>query len=60
LALVTTLIARLFHVRCTLRGTSHLLHQMGYIPQVPVHRAAERDANAIAAWRTTAWVKLRG
>ena len=60
LARVTTLIARLFHVRYTLRGTSYLLHRLGYAPQVPVHRAAERDEQAIAAWRTTTWVKLRG
>jgi len=24
-------------------GTSYLLHRIGYTPQVPVHRAAERD-----------------
>jgi transposase len=60
LARVTTLIARLFHVRYTLRGTSYLLHRLGYAPQVPIHRAAERDEQAIAAWRTTTWVKLRG
>src|ERR1035438_4261525 len=47
LARVTTLIGRLFHVRYTLRGTSYLLHRMGWTPQVPVHRAAERDADAI-------------
>ncbi len=60
LARVTTLIARLFHVRYTLRGTSYLLHRLGYAPQVPVHRAAERNEQAIAAWRTQTWVKLRG
>ena len=57
---VTTLIRRLFHVRYTLRGTSYLLHRMGFTPQVPVHRAAERDEAAIAAWRDMARVKLRG
>ncbi len=30
LARVTTLIARLFHVHYTLRGTSYLLHRLGY------------------------------
>ena len=60
LARVTALIARLFHVRYTLRGTSYLLHRLGYAPQVPVHRAAERNEKAIAAWRTQTWVKLRG
>jgi transposase len=57
---VTTLIARLLHVRYTVRGTSYLLHRLGYAPQVPVHRAAERDEQAVAAWKTAAWVKLRG
>jgi transposase len=60
LARVTTLIARLFHVRYTLRGTSYLLHCLGYAPQVPIHRAVERDETAIAAWKTATWVKLRG
>jgi transposase len=60
LARVTTLIARLFHVRYTLRGASYLLHRLGYTPQVPIHRAAERDEAAIAVWRTQTWVKLRG
>ena len=57
---VTTVMGRLFHVRCTLRGTSYLLHRIGYSPQVPVHRAAGRDEAAIAAWRDVTWVKLRG
>ncbi len=60
LARVTTLIGRLFHVRYTLRGTSYLLHRLGFTPQVPVHRAAERDEAAIAAWRATTWAKVRG
>ena len=60
LARVTALIARLFHVRYTLRGTSYLLHRMGFSPQVPVHRAAERDEAAIAAWRAETWAKVRG
>ena len=51
---------RLFHVRYTLRGTSYLLHRIGFTPQVPVHRAAERDEDAIAAWRATTWAKVRG
>jgi putative transposase len=60
LARVTTLIGRLFHAHYTLRGTSYLLHRLGYSPQVPIHRAAERDEQAIAAWKATTWVKLRG
>ena len=60
LARVTALIGRLFHVRYTLRGTSYLLHRLGFSPQVPKHRAVERDEKAITAWRTETWVKVRG
>ncbi len=51
LARITALIARLFHVRYSPRGTCYLLHRIGFSPQVPVHRAAERYEAAIAAWR---------
>jgi transposase len=57
---VTTLTGRLFHVRYTLRGTSYLLHRMGFSPQVLVHRAAERDEDAVTAWRAETWAKVRG
>ena len=60
LARVAALIGRLFHVRYTLRGASYLLHRMGFSPQVPAHRAAERDEAAIAAWRAGTWAKVRG
>jgi len=60
LARVTTLIGRLFHVSYTLRGTSYLLHRMGWTPQKPVHRAMERDEDAITLWRTETWAKVRG
>jgi len=55
LARVADLIARLFHTRYTLRGVSYLLHRMGFSPQVPAHRAIERDEAAIATWRREAW-----
>ena len=58
LARVTALIARLFHVPYTLRGVSYLLHRMGFTPQVPVHRAAERDEAAIAEWRSQRWGRV--
>jgi transposase len=54
------LIWRLFHVHYTPRGAGYLLHRMGYAPQVPVHRAAERSEDAIAAWRAVTWAKVRG
>lgn len=60
LARVADLIGRMFHIRYTLRGVSSLLHRMGFSPQVPAHRAVERDEQAIATWRKEAWVSGRG
>src|SRR3954464_4151841 len=60
LARITALIARLFHLRYTPRGTAYLLHRIGWSPQVPRHRAAERDEDAIAPWRTLTWAKVGG
>jgi transposase len=57
---VATLIRRLFGVQYTLRGTSFLLHRLGFSPQVPAHRAVERNEAAIAAWRALTWAKTRG
>lgn len=39
---VTRLIGRLFHVRYTLRGTSYLLHRIGFTPRS--RRAGRRSA----------------
>ena len=55
LARVADLIARLFHIHYTLRGVSYLLHRMGFSPQVPAHRAVERDEEAILTWRRETW-----
>lgn len=60
LARAAALIARLFGVSYTLRGTSYLLHRLGFTPQVPAHRAAERDEAKIAEWRSQTWAKTRG
>jgi transposase len=60
LARAASLAGRLFGVCYTLRGMSFLLHRIGYSPQVPVHRAVERDEAAIAEWRAVTWAKARG
>jgi transposase len=60
LARVADLIARLFHVRYSLRGVSFLLHRIGFSAQVAAHRAVERDEQAIATWRKDAWASGRG
>lgn len=60
LARVAALVLRLFGVSYSLRGISFLLHRLGFTPQIPAHRAAERDEAAIAEWRAVTWAKVRG
>jgi putative transposase len=60
LARAAALTARLFGVCYSLKGVSLLLHRLGFSPQVPAHRAAERNEAAIAAWRAVTWAKVRG
>jgi transposase len=57
LARVSAVIARMFHTRYTLMGTSVLLHRIGDSPQVPARRAIERDEAAVTSWRREAWVR---
>jgi len=51
LARIARLIGRLFHVSYTLRGTSYLLHRMGWSPQVPAHRAARCSSCSVRSGR---------
>jgi transposase len=60
LARVAAVIERLSGVSYTLRGVSFLLHRLGFSPQVPAHRAFERDEDAVAEWRSATWAKVRG
>ena len=57
---VVALIATMFHIRYSLKGASLLLHRMGWPPQMPSHRAAERDEDAIASWRRHRWPAVKG
>ena len=54
------LIARLSGVSYTLRGCRTCCTGLGFTPQVPARRAAERDEDAIAGWRSQTWAKVRG
>ncbi|MFJ2947655.1 winged helix-turn-helix domain-containing protein [Streptomyces sp. NPDC087226] len=38
----------------------YLLHRLGWSPQVPAHRAVERDEQAVKRWRTEQWSWVRG
>ncbi|HZN17108.1 MAG TPA: winged helix-turn-helix domain-containing protein [Micromonosporaceae bacterium] len=53
------LVRRLFGVGYTLRGVSYLLHRIGWSCQVPVHRAVERDEEAITTWVRETWPAVK-
>ena len=55
LARIAALIGTLFHQRYTLRGASLLMHRIGWSPQVPAHRAKQRDALKIVTWVKEEW-----
>jgi hypothetical protein len=60
LARIAELIKELLGVSYTLGGVDYLLHRMGWSWQAPTRRAAERDEEAIAAWRDLTWTEGKG
>ena len=60
LARVRTLIGRLFHITVSIATTAQVLHRAGYSPQQPIHRAAERDEQAITHWQRYQWPAVKG
>lgn len=56
---VKTLIERLFQVSFHVDYVGTLLHQLGWSPQKPEHRARERDEAAIEQWRRVEWPRLK-
>jgi transposase len=61
-ARVAKLIGREFHLSYSVSGATRLMHRLGFTPQMPRRRAAERDEAAVAAWKETTWreIKRRG
>ncbi|MDP9867612.1 transposase [Streptosporangium brasiliense] len=39
---------------------SYLLHRIGWSPQVPLHRAVERDEGVIEQWIVEQWPAIEG
>jgi putative transposase len=60
LARIGELVHERFGVDYTLAGLDVLLHRIGWSVQVPARRAAERDEDAIAAWREETWPMIKG
>lgn len=61
-ARVATLIGRTFHISYSVSGATRLMRRLGFTPQMPGRRAAERNEAAVAAWKETTWreIKRRG
>jgi transposase len=60
LARIGELVRDRFGIEYTLAGLDVLLHRIGWSVQVPARRAAERDEEAIAAWREETWPVIKG
>ncbi|MFM9558274.1 winged helix-turn-helix domain-containing protein [Streptomyces caniscabiei] len=58
-ARVATLIGRKFHVSYSVSGATRLMHRLGFSPQVPVRRVAERDEQAVTAWKEATWAEVK-
>ncbi len=58
-ARVATLIGRKFHVSYSVSGATRLMHRLGFSPQVPVQRVAERDEQAVTAWKERTWTEVK-
>ena len=59
LARVVALIAAMFHLRVGITTAWQAMRRLGYIAQMPVHRASERDEDAIVHWRRYQWPALK-
>ncbi|MFF4315764.1 winged helix-turn-helix domain-containing protein [Streptomyces sp. NPDC001507] len=59
-ARVATLTGRKFHVSCSVSGATRLMHRLGLSPQVPARRVAERDEQAVTAWKEATWAEVKG
>jgi transposase len=58
-ARVATLIGRKFHVSYSVSGATRLMRRLGFTPQMPARRSAERDEQAVAAWREGTWAEVK-
>ena len=59
-ARIAEVIAIRFGVVYTAAGVGYLLHRMGFSVQVPARRAAERDEDAVGAWKDEQWPAIKG
>ncbi|MFF7247628.1 winged helix-turn-helix domain-containing protein [Embleya sp. NPDC008237] len=58
-ARVATLISRKFPVSYSVSGATRLMHRLGFGPQVPARKVAERDEQAVTAWKEATWAEVK-
>ncbi|MFB8273873.1 winged helix-turn-helix domain-containing protein [Streptomyces sp. NPDC055955] len=58
-ARVATLIGRKFHASYSVSGATRLMHRLGFSPQVPARRVAERDEQAVTVWKGATWAEVK-
>ncbi len=56
---VVALMATIFHLRVSVTTAWQAMRRLGYTAQLPIHRAVERDEQAIADWRRYQWPALK-
>ena len=59
-ARVAKLIGRKFHISYSVSAATRLMRRLGFTPQMPGRRAAQRDEAAIAEWRESTWPEIKG
>ncbi|MEU2247858.1 winged helix-turn-helix domain-containing protein [Streptomyces sp. NPDC019224] len=57
---VATLIGRNFHVSYSVSGATRLMHRLGFSSQLPTRRMAEREEQAVTAWKEATWAEVKG
>nr|WP_308284699.1 winged helix-turn-helix domain-containing protein [Streptomyces flavotricini] len=40
-------------------GTTRLMRRLGFSPQVPARRVAERDEHAVTVWKEVTWAEAK-
>lgn len=58
-ARVATLIGRKFHVSYGVSGATRLMRRLGFTPQMPARRVAERDEQALAVGKEATWTEVK-
>ncbi|KUN16484.1 transposase [Streptomyces corchorusii] len=59
-ARVATLIGGKFHVSYSASGATRLMYRLGFSPEVPARRVAERDERAVTVWKEATWAEVEG